>query len=672
MRILAAVLILLASGAAVAKSSSVAPRPEAAFGFDPARHMLVSEVKPGMRGYGLSVFKGTQIERFEVEVVSILHNLNPRQDVVLVRCKGANLEHTGAVAGMSGSPVFLEDEQGRHRMIGAFAYGWRMMKDPVGGVQPIEYMLRIPPATQAPAAQPDGSGGEGADISRIPAAQPRARWRLDDWLPTPWKPRPPRLTTFDWRGGRESLQTGLGPLATPLAIAGMPRALFDECAPMLRSLGMLPVQMGAAGAGDATPAAPVLEPGSAVALPLLSGDLNLTAIGTVTEVQGDRILAFGHPFLSDGEVTLPMSAAFVHAVMASQDNSFKLGSALDLRGMFHADRLAGMGGQVGQTAPLIPIEVRCVYDDGTQDETYRFRAAQHTRFTPILAALAAATAISAQRDLPQYHTLDCDLTLQFANGQALRLAHRTANTGVAELFNLLGSAVMTATENPFERATLQSIKGTVRVSREVRAAEVVSATLARDTYRPGETVRLLLTYRPFRGAEAVMPLGFDLPADLPDGSYDFAVMDWRQHLSDEQSHRPFRFMAESLDQMFDVLRDYLTVRRDAVYLRLLRQQDGVAIGRTAMPRLPSSMRRVLADADLGNATPLVDTVAVVVPSDYVMTGGARFTLTVEAEPRAPGRQAPRRVDAPSWPSGPEHRPPLPVPALPQPDELPDD
>src|SRR3954464_8339833 len=111
--------------------------------FDPARHMRVSEVREGMTGYGLSVFKGTTIERFDVKVLSVLKNFNPKYDVVLIDCKGANLEHTGAIAGMSGSPIFLKDDQGRERLIGAFAYGWPMMKDPVAGVQPIEYMLAI-------------------------------------------------------------------------------------------------------------------------------------------------------------------------------------------------------------------------------------------------------------------------------------------------------------------------------------------------------------------------------------------------------------------------------------------------------------------------------------------------------------------------------------------------
>src|SRR5436190_1323476 len=131
---------------APAKASSPSTAPAL---FDPARHMRVSEVRAGMKGYGLSVFKGTKIERFDVEVLSVLRNFNPKYDVVLITCKGQNLEHTGAIAGMSGSPVFLKDDQGRERMIGAFAYGWPLTKDPIAGVQPVEYMLAMPSGASA-------------------------------------------------------------------------------------------------------------------------------------------------------------------------------------------------------------------------------------------------------------------------------------------------------------------------------------------------------------------------------------------------------------------------------------------------------------------------------------------------------------------------------------------
>ncbi|MEO6436422.1 MAG: hypothetical protein ABIP55_11785, partial [Tepidisphaeraceae bacterium] len=178
--------------------------------FDPARHMRVSEVRAGMKGYGLSVFKGTKIERFDVEVLSILRDFNPKYDVILVRLKGANLEHTGSIAGMSGSPIFLKNDQGKERMVGAFAYGWPLMKDPVGGVQPIEYMLAMSPpkrrgndniapttkpaTTTAPLTDIQAAAPSGARVE--PRVQPRLRWDLSDVVMLPGMKTPPASWPF--------------------------------------------------------------------------------------------------------------------------------------------------------------------------------------------------------------------------------------------------------------------------------------------------------------------------------------------------------------------------------------------------------------------------------------------------------------------------------------------
>ena len=181
--------------------------------FDPTRHMRVSEVRPGMKGYGLSVFSGTRIERFEVEVISVLRNFNPKGDVVLIQCRGANLEVTGAVAGMSGSPVFLKDDSGRDRMIGAFAYGWPMTKEPVAGVQPIEYMLAIPSDPKPGMPVEAGAGVAG------PTGRTEAGTR--DSLPEPgarlsWSP----VDAFGWPNSKLLQQMRAAPLAGDARAAG--------------------------------------------------------------------------------------------------------------------------------------------------------------------------------------------------------------------------------------------------------------------------------------------------------------------------------------------------------------------------------------------------------------------------------------------------------------------
>jgi len=371
----------------------------------------------------------------------------------------------------------------------------------------------------------------------------------------------------------------------------------------------------------------------------------------VTEVLGDRVLGFGHAFFSEGEVSLPMGSGYIHSVIANLVNSFKLGSALKVQGTLHADQVVGVAGKIGDAPAMIPIELRCVYADGTLDQTYRFNAAIHPKFTPMLAAMSAVIAVSSQRELPQYHTMEFDLTMEFANGQKVGVQNRFVNTNPQEIFLTLGAPIQAAADNPFEKVPLRKISGVLRVSREAKEAQILSVSVPKLKYQPGETVKSFVAYRPFRGAEAVLPMEFVLPRDLPDGAYDFAVLDWQNYLMEEQMSRPFRFTAESSEEVFAVLRDISGVRRDALYLRLLRQPDGVAIGRTAMPRLPSSRRRVLMGAGLSNTTTFVSSSAKIVSTDYVMAGQAHFNLLIDkgAKVDAPGKPTPAvppRIDVP--------------------------
>jgi hypothetical protein len=603
-------------------------------GFDPQRHMRVSEVRPGMKGYGLSVFKGTKIERFDAEVVSVLRNFNPKLHVILVRLRGQNLEHTGGIAGMSGSPIYLKDDQGRERLIGAFAYGWPMGKDPVGGVQPIEYMLALPPK---PATQP-----APATAKVQQNGQEKIRWSMEQFLPIGQRditPTRPPTATIDQ-------STRLAPLATPLTMSGVPQKALEQFEPLFKAHGMLPLQAGGAGGALADAAPTKLEPGSAIAVPLITGDMEMTAIGTVTDVLDDRIVGFGHSFFSEGDVALPMGSGYIHSVIANMVNSFKLGSSLKVIGTIHADQIVGVAGRVGDVPPAIPLEIRCLYGDGSFDQTYKFNASLHPKFTPMLAAMSAVVAVSAQRELPQYHTLDYDLTLEFANGQKLPVKNRFVNTNSGEIFMLLGAPIQAAADNPFEKVQLSRISGTLRVSRDAKEAQILSVTVPKLKYQAGELVKAFVTYRPFRGVEAVLPVEFTLPRDLPDGTYDFAVLDWQNYLMEEQQSRPFRFTAESAAEVFAVLRDITGVRRDALYLRLLRQPDGVAIGRTAMPRLPSSRRKILMGAGLSNTTAFVSSSAKTIATDYVMTGQAHFNLVIDKGAKV---DAPLKVAVPAVP-----------------------
>lgn len=655
-----ALVLLIASAtppAPAAPPQTPTPSDQPASPFDPARHMRVSEVRPGMRGYGLSVFMGTKIERFEVEVVSVLHNFSPKYDVVLIKCRGANLEHTGAIAGMSGSPVFLKDDAGRERMIGAFAYGWPMTKEPLAGVQPIEYMLTMPAAAKrSTPAEPGGGAVRGA------ASHTEAGARLSWSLPqaTGW----PNVRLDALTGPSEAANIiglnatprtsadrapRLQPLATPLMVGGVSQRVLNDFAPLFRAHGLVPLQAGGGGSAPPGEAPAPIEPGSVLAVPLLTGDADMTAVGTTTEVVGDRVYGFGHPFQNEGHVLLPTGSGRINGVIPNLMTSFKLGTLTATRGTLTADQSVGVAGRLGDAPPTVPIDVRVLYTDGSLDRAYHFASVVHPRYTPLLSAVALSTSLSGTHDLPQHNTVAYDLSLEFANGRTLRLQNTSVNVNPLSLFAEVGMPMMTASENPFARVPLKKVSGTLRVTPEAREATILEVNLPRSKYRPGDTVRAFVTHKPFRSPEAVLPVEMALPKDLPEGTYQLVFSDWTRYATDEQQSKPFRFTAEKADEVFDVLADVGSIRHDALYLRLVRSPDGVAIGRTAMPQLPTSRRQILLGAGRSNTTKFVSSTVKTVPTQHVMRGAAEFTITVDRDVKVetgkPAAAAPSAPDA---------------------------
>ncbi|HEY7090034.1 MAG TPA: hypothetical protein VH518_18190 [Tepidisphaeraceae bacterium] len=634
-----ALLIVLLSLSCAARAESATPLPAQPSApppkplFDPARHMRVSEVHPGMKGYGLSVFSGTKIDRFDVEVISVLHNFNPKYDVVLIKCHGADLEHTGSIAGMSGSPIYLTDDQGRDRLIGAFAYGWPLLKDPLAGVQPIEYMLEVgstlrpePAATQQVGNFSSGSKGK---LFRINPLNP-----------------PFKLPIGNNQNGVARQLTGndapqLQPLATPLMTAGLPSKLIEQYAPLLREYGLIPLQSGGISGSPPSTQPAEIVPGSVLAAPLLTGDVEFTAIGTCTEVIGDRIFGFGHPFNNEGPITLPMGAGQISGIIARLDQSFKLGAMTDLRGTLIADQSVGVAGKLGKAPPTIPIDVHVIYTDGSMDVTYHFDACAHPRLTPLLSSVAVNAALSGRRDLPQYHTVEYDLRMDFANGQTVEAKNVAVNSAAAAIFQGISLPIVLASDNPFERVMLKKVSGTVRVTPEAHEADILSVTLPKQKYRPGETLKAFVRYRPFRAGEETLPIELQLPHNLRDGTYQLSVGDQSTYIQQEQMARPFRFTAESIEDVFAVLKDVSSIRNDALYVQLLRQADGVAVGRTAMPLLPSSRRQVLLDAGRSNVTAFVSAASKIIPTKTVIDGSAQFEIQIDSEEHVSGAKGPK-------------------------------
>ena len=372
----AAILVVHAaagdSGPKASKSvpvpSSTAPALAALPSDRPAEILPVEKVTPGMKGYGFSdLGAGQGIQRFEVEVIGVLKRFAPKQDLILAKVSGAGLEHSGIIAGMSGSPIYVEG-----KLVGALAYGWPFSKDPICGITPIQSMLDIRHAPPAPPVPIAGASGSAAEL--IASFADRKFTGALDALSAPLK--------------QSAASGSLAALPIPVSFTGAPAGggwLFDRVAAAAGWVSAPAGSSGAAGVGG--PNAGV-RPGSPISTVLLSGDMLLAATGTVTWVDGDSVLAFGHPFLSMGPIDMPMAPRG-----RSDGSSLRLpllqvlATRARVIGSVTQDRSTGILGTFGTRAAMVPITVR-ISSDELPAQTYRFEAVHNPMLTPVLAAIA--------------------------------------------------------------------------------------------------------------------------------------------------------------------------------------------------------------------------------------------------------------------------------------------
>jgi len=590
------------------------------------RYLHHSRLKRGMTGYGLSVFAGTTIERFDVEILSVMTRWGPKQDVILARCAGAVVDKAGIIAGMSGSPIYVQDPRdGKFKMIGALAYGWRFPKEPICGIQPITQMLAMggvldearPPAEVASAGEP-----AAAPVAFLAAA---LDGRKADFSAFVWPPR----RAVEGAGGAG----GLVPLATPLMVScGSPRTvarLARDLAPM----GLVPMQAGGVGPAEAEAAEDVrLEPGSSVAIPLATGDADWSAVGTVTDVVGEKVLMFGHSFLAEGDVDLPMGTAYVHTVVPGLAGSFKLGSALRTTGAAVRDEYVGMSGRLGREASMVPMTVTVHWVREGLTERYRYGVARHPGLTGMLTMYLAMDAILGWREMPEHHTLRYKLSLEFENLGRIEAENVSSDAGCFALLSDATRPILTLQNNPLgPPPRLLSVEMEARIEEGSIEAEVLDLVLDGQVYRPGETVTGQVIVRPFRKDRTAIPVRFALPEDLPEGRHVLTASDADGALSRLRMERPHRFTPRTVEELREAIGRVLSVRADHLHLHLPLGRGGVALAARELPDLPDSKALILAQARPMDASPFAEALVRTVPTDYVLYGSAGAAFEVRRE-----------------------------------------
>lgn len=502
----------------------------------------LQDIRAGQKGTGKTVFSGTRVEEFQVEILGVLENVGPRQSIILARLSGGPLAETGVMQGMSGSPVYIDG-----KLVGAVAMGFPGAKEAIAGIRPVEEMLAVEP-----------------NRSAAPAAVARAHANVS--------------------GAR------LEELATPLAFSGFTAATLDQFAPQLRKLGMDPLQgvSGGSRLPDALGDPSRLEPGSMISVQLLSGDMSVSADGTVTAIDGNQVYAFGHRFLSSGTTELPFARAEVLALLPNISSSFKISRASEWMGTITQDRNAAIAGFTGRRAQMTPLEIK------VGSNTYRMQMTQDRVMAPLVAQMALSSAIDATERAVGPATYSVKGRIEFAGGQTATLDNvYTGDVSVAAIASLgIATPLNYALSSGFDALRLRDVALQV-TPLDRRSQMQIAEVVAPRSVRPGEELGVAVILSGENGAETTRRVRYRIPVGTPSGPLNLTVADaTTTNLTEFQATVGMQF--RSPDQVLALLNSLRS--NTNAYLRLWRSGNSFNVEGRDLPDPPASATLILTRA----------------------------------------------------------------------------
>ncbi|MBI3894858.1 MAG: hypothetical protein HY313_02895 [Acidobacteria bacterium] len=609
-RLLFGVVATLAAGALWA-----APQEENSPSLFPLR-----EIKPGMKGIGKTVFDGNKIEEFQVEILGVLENIAPRQNVILARLSGGPLERVGVLAGMSGSPVYIEG-----RLAGAVALAFQFAKEPIAGITPIEQMIGAfeEPATNDAAKKPLAWRFEEGEQK-----EPRlVSTGLPDLLP-PARDSAPQVA-FGAVGGP------LMRVATPLVFSGFTPETIEYFEPQLRTLGMLPIQGGGGGsARDQTLGDPSrLQPGSMISVELVRGDLGLNADGTVTLIDGDRIYAFGHQFLSAGPTEIPFAESKVIAMIPGYASSLKVSTAGQLMGVIRGDRTSGILGVLGQKARMVPIELE-VISNQQAPRSYYFEVVNDRFLLPFLMNMTVFSAIGATERMIGDSTIQVEQTISLDGLPEVKMENFISGTAnaPATAARFASTPLAYLMQSGLGPLDVQRIRLRIFASDRRLAQELEQIWSEQQEIKPGGKLQLTALLRAQDGEETVQKTEIEIPASLTPGPLTIIVADGASLDRTEAGRSGRPFLPKDPGQLIRAINK--SRRNNRLYVRLSRYEPGFVLQGENFPSPPPSVARTLA-TEPSLSTNITRTFLSTVAEDElpplpsVVTGYKSITVTVK-------------------------------------------
>lgn len=527
------------------------------------------QVKAGMKGTGLSVFGEKGIDEFEVEVIGVMHNYQPKRNMILARLSGCNLEQTGIVQGMSGSPIYIDG-----KLIGALAFSLATFtKDPIAGITPIEEMMAI-------------SERETPKSSFSPRISIKKQLSMEELYDL--------NKDFFERNTVSTFKQGiLKPLGIPLVFNGFSSNAFEKAKPFFSKMGFFPVC-----AGQVDPPSKkssfigaTLKPGDAVAAQLISGDLDMSAVGTVTAVDGSKVLAWGHPWYNLGPVDYSMNKAKVLTVINSLNTSFKLFTTGTQIGRISQDRNAGILGELGKKPRMIPLNINMTNENGDTKE-FKIKVIDNKIFSPLLINTAVSGVLSSEERAAGDLSLNFEGDIHLENGNSIHLEDLFSgnfDSSIFELSNLVASAVYFLTSNEFRDLSIFRIDLKVYSSEKAKFSYLEKVWLDKYDVSPGERIQIKIYTRNFRGDSVVQDGGLSAP-DLPSGSEFYIIVADSASLQqlERSQYRSQTFVPRSFNQLIRILGNLR--KNNRIYIKVIASKPGLFLKGEEMPSLPSTMK----------------------------------------------------------------------------------
>jgi hypothetical protein len=568
----------------------------------PTKIMKVDDVRPGMKGVGYTVFQGTKPEPMGVEVLGVLRNLNgPKSDVVLVKLVGEKPEFTGVVAGMSGSPVYIDG-----KLLGAIAYRiGQFSKEPIAGVTPIEQMLEINEFDQSVPQ----SGAAAA--ARVSGASRTSTPGADNSNPI------------------QSYAQYLTPIDAPFVFNGFNEAAIRQFAPALSAVGITPV-MGVGSASKDKQPEP-LVPGSAVSAIMVRGDMDVAATCTVTYMDKDHLLACGHPLMQFGMVDMPMTKANVVATLSSPLNAFKIINTTEAVGAFVQDRHTGILGRFDRDPKMIPVTLSIHGPSGPRE--YHYEVLNNAKLTPVMMMTTVYNALMGMNQYGEETTYRMNGRIHVNGFSDVRLTNMfspvDANPTAYAVAMSLGEHFGRIYDNPFEAPTVSGVTLEFDLEPERRAAVLESARTDVTEARPGDEITIEAVLRPYRGDRIVRRIPVRVPTSAPKGSLRILVSD-AETLDRARRSTPAMGRRMDLHSTIEVLnKEHLN---DHLYVSLLEANPQATVEDKVMPAVPLSVMNVMEGMRATQEMVVFNESAVneaSTPVGYVVSGAQIISVSVK-------------------------------------------